>query len=111
VQLHVVADLEATDHVEQGLQRQALGIQRHLVAEVQDAQVAEHLALRREKRRVAACSRGERLGVVRHLPGKELLRARAGQRELAALGAVEESAALGERAVLGVEAGRVGRGH
>ena len=34
VQLHVVADLEAADHVEQRLQRHALGVEQQLLAEV-----------------------------------------------------------------------------
>ena len=54
VQLDLVADPEAADHVEQLLQRDALGIEQQLVAGVEDAQVAEHLALRSEKRGVAA---------------------------------------------------------
>jgi len=45
VQLDVVADPVAADHVEQLLQRRALGVQEKLVAEVEHAQVAEHLAL------------------------------------------------------------------
>ena len=45
------------------------------------------------------------------LPGEELLRAGAGQGELAALGAVEQATALGERPILGLETGCVGGGH
>ena len=97
----VVADLEAADHVEQGLERHALGIEEELVAEVEDAQVAEHLALRCEERRVAAAPWREGLDVVGHLPGEKLLGAGAGQGELAPLGAIEQAAALGERQILG----------
>ena len=58
MQIHAVADLEASDHVEQPLQRDALGVEQEfggrgalgvvVVASVpdrEDAQVAEHLAL------------------------------------------------------------------
>ena len=51
VQLDVVADLEAADHVEERLQRDALGVEQQLVAAVEDAQVAEHLALVGEEAR------------------------------------------------------------
>ena len=84
---------------------------KQLLAEVEDAQVAEHLALRREERRVAAAPGVERLDVVGDLSGEELLRAGAAQRELAPFGAVEQATALGERPVLGVERRCVGRGH
>ena len=59
VELYVVAHLEAADHVEEGLQRDALGIEQQLdgaspVAHSEDAQVAEHLALVGQEDGVAA---------------------------------------------------------
>ena len=75
----------------------ALGVEQQLVAGVEDPQVAQHLALGGEERRVAALARGQRLDVVGDLALEEALGLRAGQRELAALGAVEQSARLGER--------------
>jgi DNA polymerase-3 subunit epsilon len=76
VQLDVVAEREAADHVEQLLERHPLGVEQQLGARVEDPQVAEHLALRRQERRVAAAPRHERLDVVRDLPLEELLRRR-----------------------------------
>ncbi len=107
MQLDVVADLEAADHVEQLLQRDALGVELQLrrrsvraLAGREDAQVAEHLALVREERRVAPFARGEVGQLVGDLAVEELHGAGAGQRELAALGAVEQAAALADDAVL-----------
>ena len=45
VQLRVVADHPAADQVEQRLQRDPLGVEQQLVARVEHAEVAEHLAL------------------------------------------------------------------
>ena len=84
VQLNVVADLEAADHVEQRLQRHALGVEQQLLArgpssalviagaDVEDAQVAEHLALVRQEGRVAPFARVAGLEVVGHLAVQEL---------------------------------------
>ena len=102
VELDGVADAEAPDHVEQPLEGDAFGVEQQLVAGVEDPQVAEHLPLGREERRVAAGAGGERLDVVADLALEERLRVRAGEGELAALGAVERAAGLGQRAVLGV---------
>jgi hypothetical protein len=102
VQLHVVAEAEAADHVEQLLQRHPLGIEQQLVAGVEDPDVAEHLALGGEERRKAAPPGHERLDVVGHLTLQKLLGVGAGQCQFAPLGAVEQTAALGERQVLGV---------
>ena len=91
VQLDVAAELVAPDHVEQLLQRDPLGVEQQLVAEVEDPQVAEHLALVGEERGVAAVPGVERLDVVGHLAVQELLGLGTGQRELAALGAVDQA--------------------
>ncbi len=64
VQLHLVADAEPPDHVEQLLERDPLGVEQELVARVEDPQVAEHLALRRQKSGIATLSGGQRLDVV-----------------------------------------------
>src|SRR6185437_6654694 len=64
VQLHGVADAEAAHHVEQLLEGDALSVQEDLVAGVENTDIAEHLALGGEERRVAAGSRRERLDVV-----------------------------------------------
>ena len=100
VQLDRVADAEAADHVEQLLQRHALGVEQQLIVCIEDAQVAEHLALRGQERRVTAAPRRQRFDVVRHLALEEALRVRARQRELAARGAIEQAASLGDRSVL-----------
>ena len=77
--------------VEQRLQRDALGVEQQLVAGVEHAQVAEHLALGRQERRVAALRRRSSASTsLVTWPLRNSLRARAGQRELAALGAVEQ---------------------
>ena len=89
VQLDVVADAEPPDHVEQPLERDALGVEQQLVAGGQDPQIAEHLALGRQERGVAAGAVGEPLDVVRHLALEEAARVRTRERELAALGAVD----------------------
>ena len=57
VQLDVEPELVAPDHVEELLQRDALAVEQQLVAEVEHAQVALHLALVVEERRVAARAR------------------------------------------------------
>jgi hypothetical protein len=101
VQLHLPADAPATDRVEERLQRQALGVQPQLGAGVDGTQVAEHLALVGQQRREAARARLERLDLVGHLAVEELLGLLAGERELAALGAVDEGDVLGEQAVCG----------
>jgi hypothetical protein len=90
VQLDVAAELVPADHVEQLLQRRALCVEQQLVAEVEHAQVAEHLALVGEERRVAAAAGLQRLDVVGDLALQERLRLRAGQGQLAALGAVDQ---------------------
>ena len=111
VQLGVPADRAAAEMVEERLERRALGEQQELVAGVQDAQVAEHLALVRQQRRVAAGAGGERLDVVGDLAVEHLGGLPAGERELAELGAVEDAGARGERPVGGVaDLGRRGHG-
>src|SRR5215207_492305 len=90
VQLHGAPELEAPDHPEQVLQRDALAVEQQLVARVEDPQVAEHLALVREEGGVAAGAVRQALHVVRDLAVQELLRLGARQRQLAALGAVDE---------------------
>jgi hypothetical protein len=109
VQLDVAAELEAADHREQVLQRDALAIQQQLVAGVEDPQVAEHLALVRQERRVAAAARLQALDVVGHLALQELLGLTTGQRQLAALGAIDDRAALDHRPVR--VGARVGQRH
>jgi hypothetical protein len=101
VQLDVGAELVAADHVEELLQARALAREQQLVAEVEHAQVGEHLALVREQRGVAAVPGLERFDVLGDLPLQELAAVRAREGEPAAAGAVDEPAALGERAVLG----------
>ena len=113
MQLQRVPDLEPADHVEQRLQRHPLGVQQQLLAGVEHAQVAEHLALVGEERGVASVAGSQRFDVVGHLAGEHLLRLGAAQRELAPVGAVAQAAALRQRRVLGAEPVRfaVGCGH
>ena len=99
VQLDVAAELEAADHVEELLEGGALAVEEQLVARVEHAEVAEHLALVGEERGVAAGAGLEALDVVRHLAVEELLRLAPRERELAALGAVDDRAALEHRPV------------
>jgi len=94
VQLAVEADLEAPQRVEQRLQRGALAEQQQLRggrADLQHAQVGEHLALVRQQRRVAPLAGLERLDVVGQLAVEERLGLGARERELPALGPVDES--------------------
>ena len=107
MQFGLVADLEAADHVEQRLQREALGVEQQLgrrpcrvPAACEDAQVAEHLSLVREEGRVAAIAGAQVGELVRHLAVEELDSPGARQRELAALGAIQKAAPLPQRAVL-----------
>ena len=100
VQLDLEAKAEAADHVEQLLERHSLGVEQDLVAGIEDPQVAQHLALGGEKRGVTALARGQHLDVVGHLALEEALGVPAGQRQLAALGAVQQSARLGGGAVI-----------
>ena len=78
VHLHLVADLEAVDHVEQRLQRDALGVEQQLLrrrvalADGEDAEVSEHLALVRQERRVATFAHAQVRELVGHLPVEEL---------------------------------------
>ncbi len=102
VELDVVTDAETADHVEQLLQRHPFGVEQQLVAGVEDPQVAEHLSLRGEERRVAAVSGRQRLDVVGHLALEKGLRVTSGERELAALGAVKDPAAGRRRLVFGL---------
>jgi hypothetical protein len=90
VQLDVTPQLEAVDHVEELLQHDALAVEQQLVAEVEDPQVAEHLALVREEGGVTAAARFEAEDVVGDLAVQEVLGLRAGQGELAALGAIDD---------------------
>ena len=106
VQLGVEAEAEAADHVEQALQRHALGVERELGARVQDAQIPEHLALGGQERRVAAAAGVQRLDVVGDLALQEALGLRAGEGELAALGAVEHAHRRGDRRVVIERKGR-----
>jgi len=102
VQLAVEADLETADRVEERLQRAALAEQQQFGggrAELQHAQVGEHLALVGEQRGVAAVPGLERLDLVGDLAVEERLGLAAGQRELAALRAVDEGHAPGHRGV------------
>ena len=71
----------------------ALAVEQQLVARVEDAQVAEHLALVGQEGGVAARAGLERLDVVGDLALQEVLDLGAGERQLAALGAVEQPAA------------------
>ena len=70
------------------------------LADREHAQIAEHLALVRQKGGVAALPAGERLYVVRHLSVEKLGRVCARERELAALAAIQQRTALGQLAVL-----------
>jgi hypothetical protein len=103
VQLHVVADAEPPDHVEQLLERDALGVEQQLVSGIEHAEVSKHLALWGQERCIAALARGQRLDVVGHLALQEAPRVRARERELAAIRAIEQARGLGDRAVLGSE--------
>ena len=109
VELDVVADAEAPDHVEQLLQRDALGVEQQLVTGVEDPQVPEHLALRGQEGRVAALAFGQSLHIVGDLALQERLRIAAREGELAPLGAIEQPARLGEHPVVGRE--RIGGRH
>jgi hypothetical protein len=85
VQLELVAEAEVPDHVEQLLQGDSLGVEQQLIARVENPQVAEHLPLRRQERRVAALSRSQALDVVADLSLQKGLGVRSGQRQLPAL--------------------------
>ena len=87
------AELVAADHVEELLQRHPLAVEQQLVAEVEDPHVAEHLALVGEEGGVAAVARRQADDVVGHLAVQEVLGLRARQRELAALGAIDDERA------------------
>jgi len=109
VQLDVAAELEAPDHVEQLLQRHALGVEQQLVARVEDPQVAEHLPLVGQERGVAPVARRQADDVIGHLAVQEVLGLRARQRELAALGAIDDERAGGHsRNVSALRGGRAG---
>ena len=109
VQLDVVADLEATDHVEQALQRRPLGVEQQLDlaggggGHGEDPQVAQHLALVCQKGRVAAFAGRKRCQLVGDLAVEELHGIRPAQRELPALGAIEQAAVAHERLVVVLE--------
>ncbi len=109
VQLDAIAKRVAPDHVEKRLQRHTLGVQQQLIAGVEHPQVAEHLALLREECRVAAASRCQADDVLGDLAVQELLGVLAGQRELAALRAVEQADACGDGGVVGLKT--CGRSH
>ena len=109
MQLYVVADHSTPDHVEQRLERDPLGVEQELVWSVEDPEVAEQLALWGEERGVAAGPRGERLDVVGDLAVEERLGFAARERELPALGAVDDATAFGDGGVLGGRCG--GGGH
>jgi hypothetical protein len=94
VQLAVEADLEAPQGVEERLEGRSLAEEQQLASGIEHAQVGEHLALVREQRGVAAAAGLEGLDLVADLPVEELLRSGARQRELPALGAVDEGGAL-----------------
>ena len=131
VQLDPIADLEAADHVEQRLQGHALGVEQQfrwgravarrgwrlrrdlpgLLADGQDPQVAEHLALVRQERRVATLAGAQVEQFVGHLAVEELQRIGSGQGQLAALGAVEHAAVLADGGVLAAQRVRRDRGH
>ena len=101
VDFDVAPELVAPNHVEQLLQGDALGVEQQLAAGVEHAQVAEHLALVREERGVAAAARHEPLDVVGDLALEERLGLGSGERELAALGAVDEAARVGQHVGVG----------
>ncbi len=103
VQLDLVAQRVAPDHVEQRLQRRALGVQQQLGVSVEDAQVAEHLALRREEGGVRAVPGLESDDVLGHLALEEILGVPAGERELAPLRAIEQSDRFSDGRVVGLE--------
>ena len=102
MQLGPPAHRAAAQVVEQRLKRHSLGVDPQLgVGGVEHAQVGQHLALVGQQRGVAAAAGRERLDVVGDLAGEQLLGLRPGQRELAALGAVDEGDVLGQQAVGG----------
>ena len=90
MQLNVVSEAELPDHVEQGLKRDPLGVEQQFICGIEDPQIAEHLALRGQERGVAALTALQALHVVTDLPLQERLGVGAGQRELAAIGAIEQ---------------------
>ncbi len=110
VQLGLPAHRAAAQVVEQRLERHPLGVDPQLGAGVEHAQVGQHLALVGQQGGVAAGAGRERLDVVRDLAGEQLLGLRPGQRELAALGTVDEGDLLGQQAVGGCGLGD-GGGH
>ena len=71
VKLDLVAHLVPADQVEKLLQRDALCVQQQLPGGVENPQVAEHLALRSQERRVAALALGQPFDVVCHLALEE----------------------------------------
>jgi len=101
VQLGLPAHRAAAQGVEERLERHALGVEPELRAGVDDPQVGQHLALVGQQGGVAAAAGRERLDVVRDLAGEQLLGLGPGQRELAALGAIDERDLLGQQAVGG----------
>ena len=103
VQLQVVADAEAADQVEQRLQRRALGVEQQLLLGGQDPQIAEHLALGGQEPGITALACRQRFDVVGDLALEELPGLGAGQRQLAALGAVEDAARLGGHTGAGLD--------
>ena len=70
---------------------------------IEHPQIAEHLALLRQECRVAAMPGGQADDVLGDLAVQELLGVPAGQCELAALRAVEQSGALGDGGVVDLE--------
>ncbi len=109
------ADQVAAEVVEQRLQPAALAEQQQLgavalVVDREDPQVADDLALRRQQRRVAAVTGGQRQHVGGHLAGQELAGLGAGQGELAALRAIDGRARRRQGAVLVRSSPGVGRG-
>ena len=107
MQLDVITHLEASDHVEQTLERDPLGIEQQFAglglrggAGREDPQIAEHLALVGEKGRVSAFARFQVDKLVGDLTVQELDRSRAGEGQLATLGTVHQATALGQDRVL-----------
>ena len=102
VQLGAVADAELRQRVEQGLERDALGVEQQLVLGAQHADLGEQAALVRQQRRVDAGAGRDGRDVVGEQRVEVGGGVRAADRELAALGAVEQRDAPGRGLVAGV---------
>ncbi len=105
VQVGAEADEAVAQRVEDRLERDALHVQQQLVPGVQDPQLAEHLALRRQHGRKLARPGRERRDVVRDDAVERLRAVLAGDRQPAAVPAVDQRGAVAQGGAGGIGAG------